>query len=120
MLATIKKNKNTSGHRAMLESKGYKVEENATHLLVEVTELVNGEYDLTKAEGREAVQAAISAKKGFDYRTKWTLPEETRSHSGIFALRKLGRLSAFVMKGPDAPKKPAVSDAMLAVLGTII
>jgi hypothetical protein len=120
MQATIKKNAKTEGHRSELEAKGYEVSENETHLLVEVSEVVDGDYDLTTDEGRAAVGEAIAQKKGFSYKTKWLLPEESRSHSGIFALAKLGRLSAFVMSGPKAPKKSPVSEQTQEAINDIL
>ena len=102
MQATIKKNANTEGHAALLKGKGYEVSENETHLLVEVTEVVDGSYDLTTDEGRAAVREAIAQKKGFSYKTEWQLPDEDRTHNGIFALRKIGPLSAPVTLHPGS------------------
>jgi len=119
MQATIKKSKSTKDHRASLESKGYEVSENETHLLVEVSEVVDGEVDLTTEEGLEQVREAIAQKKGFSYKTKWLIPGESRSHSGIFAVRKLGGFSSLVMKGPEAPKKPSASAVISAEMDSI-
>lgn len=115
MKATIKKNANTVNHRETLEKQGYQVEETDTHLVVEVNNVVDDKVDLTTDEGKEKVQAAIASHNAFSYKTEWLLPGEDRAHKGIFALRKLGRLSALVMKAPAPPKPDPVNDETRAI-----
>lgn len=106
--ASIKINDNTRGHRATLESKGYEVTEVDGRYVVTIDGPVHEELvNLTTQEGREAVRQVIAQKGCFTYKTHWLLPGESRTHNGIFALRKLGILSAFVMR-PEK-KKPETS-----------
>jgi len=107
--ASIKLNSNTRGHVAILRDKGYSVEEEEDYLLVEIEgEVCSGLVNLTTEEGRAYVKDLIAGHGCFTYKTNFLLPGEERTHSGIFALRKIGALSAFVMK-PEVEKKQSTS-----------
>ena len=106
--ARIKLNKNTSGHQALLQDKGYETSVDGDFLVVDVPGPVLGKdttVNLTTDEGRNLVRETIEAHGCFTYQTRFILSDgQEKPFFGLVAVMKIGALSAFVMSSPKASK----------------
>lgn len=110
--ARIKLSNKTDGHKARLEKKGYEVEiveeGKDKYLQIQCSGVHEDTVDTTTSEGREEIQEILSQKKLFTYRTSFKIENENgeaETHRGLWAVMRLGALSAFVAK-PVVEKKP--------------
>jgi len=112
----IKIGKRTATHRAVLESKGYEVEERDGSLVVEASEVIEGTINLSTPEkAKEILGEVINKKAVFSYTTKFQFPDGKELY-GVMACTRLGKASALVTKGkPKAKTGGAFSDIMDAL-----
>lgn len=120
MLRFIKVGKRTAGHRALLEKKGYEVEEQDGVLQVTCSKVIEGTVDLSTPEKQKEVLTEVIAKKQvFSYTTEFKLTTdegELVTRWGIMACTLLKNVSALVTKGAEAEAKPhAINDVFNAL-----
>lgn len=107
MQANIKIGTRTAHHANTLQALGYKVDTNATHLLVEVAAIHTEEFAWTT----ENVAALVKARKALCYTTPIRF-SDGKVYDSIIACGRMGKLSCLMMNPPKAPKAPK-TDAML-------
>jgi hypothetical protein len=108
----IKVGKQTAGHKALLESKGYEVSESEGVLAITAHEVIEGTVDLSTPEKAAEVLSEVVQKKAvFSYKTVFKFADG-RELYGVMACTRLGKASALVTKGEEkkAKKANAISD----------
>ncbi len=105
MRGIIKVGKNTAGHQAFLEGKGYTCKREGDNLAVEVTGFVD---NVDVSGGIATLQAMVAAKQAATYSTKF-LFADGKVLFGVPACTRLGKASALIMKPEKAAKKASVA-----------
>lgn len=96
--------KSTVNHREFLQKYGYKISEDGDFIAVECSGVVEGEVDVSNpTKVKEFVTDMVKKHKVFSYQTAFRFANGSVLH-GVFACRKLGKLSALVTRESNTEK----------------
>ena len=96
--------RSTVNHREVLEKHGYKVKEEGDFIAVECSGVVEGVVDFSSPEvAKKELNNLVASHKVYSYNTEFRFPSG-KVLKGVFACRRLGKVSAFVTRGSVVDK----------------